>query len=145
MPCVDCGTEDSTLLYRSGRMSRCYDCQNFLNLVRKETGGGITVTRQEFLEWKATRPRECSYCGISGNDLYALSIVNPRNGKPYESIGVDRISNAHGYDLDNIVPCCGPCNAIRGGVLTFEEMQRLGETLRRIWNDRLAAVPAGSR
>lgn len=119
-------------------MPRCYDCQNFLNLTRKATGGGVQFTREDFLAWKVGRERACTYCGITADALYELAIVNPRNKRRYESIGVDRIDNSVPYSLENIIPCCGPCNAVRGGVLTHEEMRTLGSSLRQIWAARLA-------
>ena len=71
--------------------------------------------------------------------MYALGILNVRNKKPYEVIGVDRVDNARPYRIDNIVACCGPCNAIKGGILADAEMRLLGPVLRRIWSDRLAS------
>jgi hypothetical protein len=47
--CVDCGRDDPALLYRSGRMQRCHDCQNFANLLSKKTGGGVEFERDAFL------------------------------------------------------------------------------------------------
>ena len=38
-------------------------------------------------------------------------------------IGLDRIDNSKGYTLDNVLPCCGECNSIRGNKLTVDEMQ----------------------
>jgi hypothetical protein len=68
-----------------------------------------------------------------------LAIVNPRNRKRFESIGVDRRDNTAPYSLGNLVPCCGPCNALRSSILTFDEMVELGPTLRRVWEARLGA------
>lgn len=36
---------------------------------------------------------------------------------------LDRVDNSIGYTLSNVVPCCGPCNRVKGNVLTFEEMK----------------------
>ena len=119
-------------------MTRCYDCQNYDNLVKKPTGGGVEFTRGEFLAWKAASGRWCAYCGIDGTALYALGILNPRNKRRYESIGVDRLDNNVNYRLSNIVPCCGPCNAIKSGILTHDEMTRLGPEIRTLWEQRLA-------
>jgi hypothetical protein len=33
-------------------MARCYDCQNFLNVCVKKTGGGVRFSREEFVAWK---------------------------------------------------------------------------------------------
>lgn len=38
------------------------------------------------------------------------------------SILLDRIDNSRGYYLDNVNPCCGDCNMIRGTQLTVDEM-----------------------
>lgn len=125
-------------------MKRCYDCQNFVNLTRKQTGGGIDLTRDAFVGWKreSSDRRRCAYCGLSAEELYELKILNPRNKRQYESIGVDRRDNSLPYRLDNLIPCCGPCNAIKGGVLTESEMRELGGALRKIWLARLATAAA---
>jgi hypothetical protein len=38
-------------------------------------------------------------------------------------VSLDRINNAKGYIISNVLPCCGPCNKIRGNNLTVEEMK----------------------
>ena len=137
MSCADCGTEERTLLYRSGRMGRCYDCQGYVNL-KVKSKGTLPYDRETFVEWKraAESRRRCGYCGIDSAGLYALQVINVRTKKAYESIGVDRIDNARGYELDNIRPCCGPCNAIRGSILTAAEMDVLGPALAELWRRR---------
>lgn len=141
--CADCGTTDPTLLYRSGKMARCYDCQNFRNLATKATGGGVAFTRAEFVAWKQQNGhRLCTYCGIDSATLYDLNTRNVRTGKRQEVVGVDRKDNALPYTLANIQPCCPLCNAIKGAVLTDEEMRALGPQLRATWNKRLAKAGA---
>jgi hypothetical protein len=95
--CRDCGTLDPMLLYRSGRMQRCHDCQHYENLTRKGTGGGVEFTREQFVEWRLT----------------------------------------------NIVPCCGPCNAIKGSILTHAEMRVVGSVLATLWSRRLTDATSG--
>jgi hypothetical protein len=55
-------------------MERCYDCQNFWNLSKKTTGGGVQFSREEFVEWKRAdaKRRECAYCGIDAAVLQEL-------------------------------------------------------------------------
>jgi len=43
--------------------------------------------------------------------------------------GLDRIDNEKGYTVDNVVPCCGSCNMIKGDNLTHEEMLFVMEKL----------------
>lgn len=122
-------------------MRRCYDCQNFRNLETKKTGGGVTFTREEFVLWKraSSERRRCNYCGLDSAQLYELNLVNPRTKKRYETIGVDRIDNSGPYELANLVPCCAPCNQVKSQLLTFEEMKRLGQHLRAVWDARIAS------
>jgi hypothetical protein len=137
MVCGDCGTEEAALHYRSGRMKRCYDCQAYVNLTVKSKAP-LPYDREAFVAWKRSDPsrRLCSYCGLDAPRLHALGIVNVRTKKVYESIGLDRIDNEQGYELANLRPCCGPCNAIRSTILRPDEMERLGLLLADIWAER---------
>lgn len=48
------------------------------------------LTPEQFAQfWR----RPCTYCG-----------------EAVETIGLDRIDNARGYELGNVAPCCAPCN-----------------------------------
>ena len=100
----------------------------------------VGFTREEFVLWKRASPerRCCSYCGVDSEHLYELNIANPRTGRRYEAIGVDRIDNSKPYDLANLVSCCALCNQIKSQLLTFEEMKRLGPHLRAVWDKRIA-------
>ena len=53
------------------------------------------------------------------------------------SAGLDRKDNTKGYELDNVVGCCGACNIIRGDRFSIEEMKLLGETVRKIKQNRV--------
>jgi hypothetical protein len=48
--------------------------------------------------------------------------------------GLDRIDNSKGYTLDNVVPCCGPCNIVRAKCeFTSDEMLKyIGPAIREI-------------
>jgi 5-methylcytosine-specific restriction endonuclease McrA len=127
-------------------MLRCHDCQHYVNLTKKTTGGGVEFTREEFVAWKRQIPgrRQCVYCGISGDELYALDVVNPRTKKRFEVIGVDRRDNQLPYRLDNVDPCCPLCNQIKSQLLTTAEMHILGPHLRELWRARLAEPDGAS-
>lgn len=47
-------------------------------------------------------------------------------------IGADRIDNTKGHTKENCVPCCIECNIARGNNFTYEEMKRLGKTIKEI-------------
>jgi len=63
------------------------------------------LTEEEYSEISS---KPCFYC-----DLPVTSY----------GIGLDRIDNdkSIGYTVDNVLPCCGDCNRLRGDRLTVEE------------------------
>jgi len=51
--------------------------------------------------------KDCVYCGCS---LYWQT-----------GCSLDRIDNAKGYTMDNVLPCCNFCNKLRSNLLTVDE------------------------
>lgn len=68
-------------------------------------GIGFALSRDEFT---SLLNHKCVYCGAD------------RGG--HTGSGLDRIDNSQGYTMGNVVPCCGPCNRIRGTDLSHGEM-----------------------
>lgn len=50
-------------------------------------------------EYEALRAQPCTVCSGQIGE---------------HSVGVDRLDNSRGYSIDNLRPCCGPCNVARG-------------------------------
>ena len=71
----------------------------------KKKGHELAITKEQYAY--LVRGRSCYYCGSS------LGLIGH---------GLDRIDNNKGYYPDNVVPCCGLCNEIRGDILTHTEM-----------------------
>ncbi len=65
----------------------------------------------------------CHYCGRPP--------ANVMEGYWYS--GLDRKDNERGYLVKNVVPCCHPCNSIKGNNLTYDEMLKVGKILRTFW------------
>ena len=63
------------------------------------------ITKEDYAELNS---KPCFYCG---------------GPLPKVGVGLDRISNDKliGYSRENVVPCCGTCNSIRGDKLTVAE------------------------
>lgn len=78
---------------------------NALNKNRREVKS-FTIEYDEIIDlWK----NGCHYCSVE--------IINNKG------VGLDRIDNTRGYELDNVLPCCGDCNKVRNTVLTVEETE----------------------
>ncbi len=66
------------------------------------------------VEYESLRLELCHYC---------------RGALPKYGVGLDRLDNSIGYTIENVVPCCGNCNKLRGERLTPQETLKLIETL----------------
>lgn len=67
---------------------------------------GWTITKKDYI---ILIRKNCFYCN---NELGKHKTCG---------VGLDRIDNKRGYDLDNVISCCGICNSIRNDFLTVEE------------------------
>lgn len=65
----------------------------------------------------------CGYC--RGMDIRKL------NGMLMYCNGLDRIDNSKGYIVDNIMPCCGRCNRMKGTM----DMQDFIDQVKHIYNE----------
>lgn len=62
--------------------------------------------------------KQCEYCGDT------------------ERLGCDRINNDKPHTMDNVVPCCYECNCARNNNFSYEEMKIIGETIRKVKDNR---------
>ena len=70
--------------------------------------------KQRGYSWQLTKDqvrkltsKPCYYCGI---EPAQRGISAAGHNGTYIYNGLDRIDNEHGYEIDNVVPCCGTCN-----------------------------------
>jgi hypothetical protein len=93
-----------------------------LKALAKRKNRTVDITIEQF---ESLMEKPCHYCdGSLSTTGYSL----------------DRIDNALGYHISNVVPCCGNCNKLRNNLLTSSELMatiKLLKTLRKtekIWN-----------
>ena len=77
-----------------------------------------TLTTEQFCQ---LRLMKCTYC-----DGFL-----PKTGH-----GLDRLDNSIGYELTNVVPCCGFCNRIRSNILSPEQMLEIKSFLTKFRLER---------
>jgi len=51
----------------------------------------------------------CHYCGIEPKQIFQ----SQSGGESFIYNGLDRLENSKGYTLENVVPCCKPCNLVK--------------------------------
>lgn len=81
----------------------------------------------DFIQFKELIQRECLYCGAAPDNVY-----KGRMGFRFFYQGLDRLLNCEGYTLENVVPCCEKCNAVKSDILTPSEMIAVAKTLKKI-------------
>jgi hypothetical protein len=107
-------------------------------------GLSFTLTSDSLESWWQTTPDRCTYCAATTAEFIQLrDYVNSYTGSDYEILKfkrvfksskhaainwltLDRMDNARGYELDNLVKCCWFCNCIKGSLLTHADMLLVG-------------------
>jgi len=77
----------------------------------KERNHTFNLTEEEFFH---LLQQPCHYCG---KEPYQI-VTNNYNSTTYN--GIDRVNNGVGYEIENVVSCCGVCNVMKQS-LTEEE------------------------
>lgn len=67
----------------------------------------MTLTK-DFVRSESQKP--CYYCGAVRSNLMK---GNGSSSGDFPYNGFDRVDNSKGYDPDNVVTCCWPCNQMR--------------------------------
>lgn len=88
---------------------------NFSKQKAKKQNKEFTLTLEQY-EQLLSKP--CYYDGVSLLGEYG--------------VGLDRIDNNKGYTLENVLPCCGNCNKIRGATISVAEMIEVAKLLKRL-------------
>jgi hypothetical protein len=78
----------------------------------RKRGHAFELTLQQFHD--AVWGKSCSYCGDEVGGY-----------------GIDRVDSSRGYYLDNVVPCCLPCNRMKNDSLLDEWYARMERVLSR--------------
>ncbi len=84
------------------------------------------LTKEQFFE---LTQKDCHYCGAKPNNV---SKFRGCNGS-YVYNGIDRVDNAKGYIIGNVVSCCKICNSAKG-TSTLQEFKDWGK---RFYNKSL--------
>lgn len=104
------------LPYGVAAMNRLY--RNYIASA-KSRGYTFELSKSEF---EVLTKQNCFYCGRKPNQILGSSNgVDILNGE-YIYNGIDRLNNATGYTVDNIVACCKVCNRAKNSMEFSEFM-----------------------
>lgn len=110
---------------------------NILVSAAKRTHRECTLTFDDYLEF--VKIKNCHYCG----KVIEWTPYRTRTRKSYMGYSLDRKNNDIGYTKDNCVVCCRVCNHIKGKMLTYNEMIKIGHLIGEIQKTR-ELFPPGS-
>ena len=96
----------------------------------------LGMTRDELCRWRKTIGLKCFYCKIEQKELQFVGMKSQTQQK-VKVLGIDRLDNSKGYEIDNIVPCCFVCNQVKSNRFTVQEMLIIGKTIGQIWSNRV--------
>jgi hypothetical protein len=69
----------------------------------------FNLVKEDFSEWYDKQEQKCYYCDRTVEEFKNDKGLNPTAYR----LSIDRKNNNLGYQLDNIVLCCGRCNTIK--------------------------------
>lgn len=110
-PITDWKDNPEMIRSKASKMISSYRC--------KDNRNGVTECDID-IEWMIDNiiKQKCTYCSDTNR------------------IGADRIDNNKGHTKCNVVPCCYECNCARNNNFTHEEMKVIGETIKKIKENR---------
>lgn len=119
---IDAFQVDGTELHHHDAWSEKNNGRSYKKLLQdaKEKGLEAELTENEFNEIIA---EPCEYCGFDKGRM-----------------GLDRIDNMKGHVRGNFVPCCTPCNMMKGNVSPEKFYARCQKVAERVDLDILPAV-----
>lgn len=86
------------------------------------------LTKEEF---RTLTSSNCFYCNIEPHQKVQQ---NTYNGQ-YTYNGIDRVDNKLGYTIDNVVPCCGVCNQLKGSLDTKIFIEKIKLIYENVYED----------
>lgn len=93
----------------------------------KRTNRECTITYKDYL--KLTETPNCHYCK---HPIKWEPYIRRKNHGTYAGYNLDRKDNTIGYTNENCVVCCKICNHIKGKMLMYEEMLKIGPMIGEI-------------
>ena len=84
----------------------------------------ISISREEFVAWYDSQPKECHYCGVPKIHLKEFM---QEYGSRWHRFTIDCVDNEIGYAVGNLVLACDKCNALKSNILSYDEMREFAQ------------------
>lgn len=121
LPSGESGLNNLFSEYRRGAISR---------------GFSFNLDKEKF---RAITKQNCFYCGSPPAQIRTLHKAATGHAA-YTYNGVDRINNSLGYEPENVVACCAPCNVAKG-TMAQDDFINLAKRIARHQAQQIAIEP----
>jgi len=91
----------------------------------KQRAVEFNLNKEDFIMWYEKQEKLCVYCGKS--EAEAIKDIKG----VFHRLTIDRKDSLRGYCIDNIALCCSICNSIKSKYLTYSEMIKVGQIIKR--------------
>lgn len=97
----------------------------------------VKITYEQYVN--LTKQKKCNYCSseIRWNEYRTKGASSASN--------LDRKDNSRGYDIDNVVVCCGRCNYAKGSHFTYDEWKKIGKVIKGFKKREYTITPRSGR
>jgi len=134
--------------YKSDRYNKIQKYKSFLtNKLKQMTEDGEEINLENeqlynLFQWWETTPKVCFYCSLPENALEDLhnqtGHINKRYPQRGKSLEIDRKQAELPYsNIQNLVLACYWCNNAKTDTFTEQEFHKLGQVIKKIWENRL--------
>lgn len=143
----DCGTvKDVNRAYlKNGHSKSCGCYQRDINRLKKGEAAARKLYRHykdnattrglvfqlSYVHFLQLTKQNCFYCGVGPEQI----MQPPNTYGHYLYNGIDRIDNNKGYELSNVVACCGTCNLMKRTATQQEFLDQVAKISRHQVNE----------
>lgn len=111
--------------------------QRFYRKERPTCSKPFSITKEWFIPWYKSQPKECHYCGLKEEDIPKM---HDSNLDKVGRLTVDCKDNTLGYVPDNVVLSCLRCNFTKSDFFTYDEWMEIAQKyIKPKWEKRLNA------
>lgn len=122
--CSICCREKTLTRWVGSRCEYCYiksDPSRFHRKLKSLTKPAVML--KNLMRWSKRRGLECTLTVDHLTDVKSKPCHYCGGTLAEYGYGIDRKDNKVGYTPENSLPCCKPCNSIKGQYLTMSEME----------------------
>lgn len=164
--CYECKRKQKLMHSRNYRLTHLEQVREKDNEYRKTIKGmfstmkskakvrGIfcNISLKEFADWYDQQEKVCAYCKIPQELLVKIGWHKVNSDGRRDKYGrksrkgtcgghkltIDRKDSTRGYEIDNIVLCCFPCNSMKSHMISYQTMMAIAEQyITKEWKAKL--------